>query len=38
MVSRLLGHFADQQWVRLGHERIEITDTDGLQRLVKARK
>ncbi|BBE51696.1 CRP-like cAMP-activated global transcriptional regulator [Ferriphaselus amnicola] len=32
MVSRLLKQFADQGWVKLGREQIEITDAPGLKR------
>ncbi len=32
MVSRLLKQFADQGWVKLGREQIEITDAAGLKR------
>jgi len=34
MVSRLLGSFADRGLVRLGREQVEVTDDDGLRRLV----
>ena len=33
MVSRLLKNFAEQGWVRLGREHIEIIDASGLKRL-----
>jgi CRP/FNR family transcriptional regulator len=32
MVSRLLKQFADQGWVKLGREQIEVVDATGLQR------
>lgn len=32
MVSRLLKGFAEQGWVKLGREQIEVTDTDALKR------
>ena len=32
IVSRLLKSFADQGWVRLGREQIEIVDADSLRK------
>jgi len=34
MVSRLLGHFAERGLVRLGRERIEVADAEGLRLLM----
>ncbi len=35
IVSRLLKNFADQGWVRLGRERIEVVDATALRRLAE---
>ncbi|MBI5331554.1 MAG: Crp/Fnr family transcriptional regulator [Betaproteobacteria bacterium] len=34
IVSRLLKQFEEQGWVRLGRERVEVIDPDGLKRLL----
>ena len=35
MVSRLLKGFAEQGWVALGREQVEILDASGLRRLAE---
>jgi CRP/FNR family transcriptional regulator, anaerobic regulatory protein len=37
MVSRLLGQFSDRGWVRLGRERVRITDPAALQQVAEGK-